>query len=150
MICAHTTSREGMDEKDVELVRLLSENARRTLTEMAKILGISDVAVKKRLSKLEREGVIKRYTVVADPKKLGYNGVALIGVDAESDHVLKVAEELSKKDYAAAVYVTTGDHMIMVEVWARHSMELKKIVDEIGSMSGVKRVCPAIVLERLK
>lgn len=139
-----------MDEKDVKIVRLLSENARRTFTEMAKALGISDVAVKKRLSKLEKEGVIKRYTVVVDPKKLGYNAVALIGVDSEPDHVLNVAEELSRKDYASAVYVTTGDHMIMVEVWARHSIELKKIVDEIGSMSGVKRVCPAIVLDRLK
>lgn len=139
-----------MDEKDIQIIRLLSENARRTLTEMSKVLGISDVAVKKRLNKLERDGIIKRYTVVIDPKKIGFNGVALVGVDAEPEQVLSVATELSKRDYASAVYVTTGDHMIMVEVWARDSMELKKIVDEIGSMGGVKRVCPAIILERLK
>ncbi|MCC6004359.1 MAG: AsnC family transcriptional regulator, partial [Thermofilum sp.] len=36
-----------VDEKDLEIVRLLSENARRTLTEIAERLGISDVAVKK-------------------------------------------------------------------------------------------------------
>ena len=139
-----------VDEKDLEILKLLSENARRTLTDIAKAIGVSDVAVKKRLTKLEREGVIKKYTVVVDPKKLGYTGVALVGVDVEPERVLSVAEELARRDYTSAVYVTTGDHMVMVEVWARDSMELKKFLDDIERVEGVKRVCPAIVLERLK
>ncbi len=139
-----------VDEKDLEIVRLLSENARRTLTEIAERLGISDVAVKKRIDKLEREGVIKKYTVVVEPKKLGFNGVALVGIDTEPDKVLSVASEVASKEYAAAVYVTTGDHMVMVEVWTRSSKELIAVLEEIGRIDGVKKVCPAIVLERIK
>ena len=139
-----------VDEKDLEIVRLLSENARRTLTEIAERLGISDVAVKKRIDKLGREGVIKKYTVVVEPKKLGFNGVALVGIDAEPDKVLSVASEVAGKEYAAAVYVTTGDHMVMVEVWTRSSKELMGVLEEIGRIEGVKKVCPAIVLERIK
>ncbi|QOJ78446.1 Lrp/AsnC family transcriptional regulator [Infirmifilum lucidum] len=139
-----------MDDKDVTILRVLMDNARTPLTEIAKIIGITDVAVKKRVQKLERDGVIKKYTIVVEPKKIGYNGVALVGVDTEPDKVLSVAHELSKRDFVVSVFVTTGDHMIMAEVWARTGSDLMRIIEEIGGMEGVKKVCPAIVLERIK
>ncbi len=139
-----------MDDRDVAILRILMDNARTPLTEIAKVVGVTDVAVKKRIQKLERDGVIKKYTIVVEPKKIGYNGVALVGVDTEPDKVLSVAHELSKRDYVASVFITTGDHMIMAEVWAKTGSELMRIIEEIGRMEGVKKVCPAIVLERIK
>ncbi len=139
-----------MDDRDVAILRILMDNARTPLTEIAKVVGVTDVAVKKRIQKLERDGVIKKYTIVVEPKKIGYNGVALVGVDTEPDKVLSVAHELSKRDYVVSVFITTGDHMIMAEVWAKTGSELMRIIEEIGRMEGVKKVCPAIVLERVK
>lgn len=143
-------SEARMDEKDLAILRMLIENARTPLTRIAEKVGITDVAVKKRVRKLEKEGVIKRYTVVVEPKKVGYNGVAIVGVDTEPDKVLKVANELAQRDYAVSVFVTTGDHMVMVEVWAKTPPELMSIIEDIGKMEGVKKVCPAIVLDRIK
>nr|WP_245534170.1 Lrp/AsnC family transcriptional regulator [Thermofilum pendens] len=139
-----------MDEKDLALIRELTENGRASLTELGRKLGITDVAVKKRLRKLERAGVIKKYTVEVDPSKLGYKSVALIGIDVEPEKILDVASKIASKDFAVKVYLTTGDHMIMVEAWARDNKHLTQIIGEIGSTEGVKRVCPAIVLEKLK
>ncbi|UNQ74138.1 Lrp/AsnC family transcriptional regulator [Infirmifilum sp. NZ] len=139
-----------MDDKDAVILRMLMDNARTPLTEIAKAVGVTDVAVKKRIQKLEREGVIKKYTIVVEPKKIGYNGVALVGVDTDPDKVLSVAHELSKREFTVSVFVTTGDHMIMTEVWAKTGQDLMKIIEEIGRMEGVKKVCPAIVLERIK
>jgi len=139
-----------MDDKDAVILRMLMDNARTPLTEIAKAVGVTDVAVKKRIQKLEREGVIKKYTIVVEPKKIGYNGVALVGVDTDPDKVLSVAHELSKREFTVSVFVTTGDHMIMTEVWAKTGQDLMRIIEEIGRMEGVKKVCPAIVLERIK
>jgi len=139
-----------MDDKDAVILRTLMDNARTPLTEIAKAVGVTDVAIKKRIQKLEREGVIKKYTIVVEPKKIGYNGVALVGVDTDPDKVLSVAHELSKREFTVSVFVTTGDHMIMTEVWAKTGQDLMKIIEEIGRMEGVKKVCPAIVLERIK
>ncbi|PLJ77345.1 Lrp/AsnC family transcriptional regulator [Infirmifilum sp. SLHALR2] len=139
-----------MDDKDAVILRMLMDNARTPLTEIAKAVGVTDVAVKKRIQKLEREGVIRKYTIVVEPKKIGYNGVALVGVDTDPDKVLSVAHELSKREFTVSVFVTTGDHMIMTEVWAKTGQDLMKIIEEIGRMEGVKKVCPAIVLERIK
>lgn len=139
-----------MDEKDVTILRLLIENARLPLTKIAEKVGITDVAVKKRIKKLEKEGIIKKYTIVVEPKKIGYSGVSIVGVDTEPDRVLSTANELSKKDYTTAVFVTTGDHMIIAEIWAKSGEELMMIIEDIGKMEGVKKVCPAIILDRIK
>jgi len=139
-----------VDERDVEILRFLMENSRTPLTEIAKRLGISDVAVKKRLRKLEEEGVIRRYTVIIDPSKLGFRNVSITGIDVEPDKIFEVAEELSSRDYVKYVAITTGDHTIMAEIWAKDHSELTKILNEIEKLPGVKRICPSIIVETLK
>lgn len=73
-----------LDEKDRRIIEVLKNNARTSYTEIAKILGLSDVAVLKRIRRLEQLGIIKRYTIVLDYKKLGYNIVSITGIDVNS------------------------------------------------------------------
>jgi len=49
---------------------MLLENGRISYSEIAKAIGLSDVAVIKRIRKLKQMGVIRKYTVVIDPKNL--------------------------------------------------------------------------------
>lgn len=102
---------------------------------------------------LEEEGVIKQYTVVVDSSKLGYNLVSLTGgVDTLPEKIFDVASKLKEFDFVRSVYLTSGDHMIMAEIWAKDGGEdLSDIIsNRIGKLEGVTRVCPAIILERLK
>jgi len=69
-----------LDEKDLKILRRMAENARITFTELAKEVGLSDVAVIKRVKRLEG-GIIKRYTISVDPRKLGYGIISLTGID---------------------------------------------------------------------
>ena len=140
-----------MDDKDLRILEMLEKNARVSNIEIARALGISEGTVRKRIEKLEREGVIRRYTIEIDPKKLGYNTIVLLGMDAEPKHFLSAAEELSKLDCVKWVYTSTGDHMIMVEVWARDAAELSRIIsDKISKIEGVMDLCPAILMEKIK
>jgi Lrp/AsnC family transcriptional regulator for asnA, asnC and gidA len=136
-----------IDEKDMEILKMLKKDARIPLTEISRIVGISDVAVKKRISKLEKRGVIRGYTALIDPSLLGYSSVSLTGIDTMPESIFKVIDILKKKDYINTIYVTTGDHMIIVEIWAKDNQEMSDILKDIESIEGVKRVCPAIVLD---
>jgi len=60
---------------------------------------------------LEEEGVIQQYTVVTDPAKLGYNSVALVGIDVEPEHLLDVAMRMSEFSEVKFVATSAGDHM---------------------------------------
>ena len=142
--------RVSLDDKDLMIVRMLVENGRAKFREMAEQLGMSDVAVKKRVSRLERSGVIIKYTAIIDPKALGYSVVSFTGVDVEPGELMTVARELASKEWAKGVWITAGDHAVMVEVWARDNAEMEGIIKEISSIPGVKRVCPAVVTETVK
>lgn len=139
-----------IDEKDEKILEILKSNARASYTEIARSLGISDVAVIKRIRKLEQAGIIKKYTIIVDPKKLGYNAVSITGVDVEPEHMFKVLSFLREKEYVKYLALTSGDHSIIAIIWAKDSNELARIHDEISSLPGVKRVCPAIILDVVK
>ncbi len=135
---------------DIKLIKLLMENSRRPYVELAKILGVTEAAVRKRIKRLEERGVIRRYTVEVDPKKLGYEAVGIIGFDTAPEHYLRIMEDLKKCEEVVKLYSTSGDHMLIAECWFKSSSELSDFVKKLEKTEGVKRVCPAIVLERLK
>ena len=139
-----------IDEKDQLILNMLKSNAKMTYSDIAKRLGISDVAVIKRIRRLEQSNVIRRYTVIVDPKKLGYNIVSITGIDVEPENMFKVISMLKEKDYIKYLALTSGDHSIVVVIWARDSSEADRIHNELASLPGVKRVCPAIILDVFK
>jgi len=139
-----------VDEKDLEIIRMLEENARTPLTKIAARLGVSDVAVRKRLRKLEEEGVIKGYKPKLDHAKLGYRARAIVGFDVEPEKLLEVAKAISGKPEVKFVAITSGDHMVMTEVWARDNEELRIFLEELASRYRAKNVRPAIVVEVVK
>ena len=139
-----------MDKKDVKILVELAKNSRIPATRIAKMLGISDVAVKKRLAKLEKGGYIKGYQIVVDPVKLGFRVVAYIGVNIDSDKIIEVAQKLASWDDVVYVAVTSGDHDVMAEVWAKSSNEMHEKLEKIRQLEGVRNVYPAIVLDVIK
>lgn len=78
---------DGMDHKIIEALR---KDSGAPIRKISKLVHISESGVRKRVRRLEHEGVIERYTVVVDPSKLGYNAVAVVGLDVapEKHHVV--------------------------------------------------------------
>jgi len=140
-----------MDSKDWEIVRALMEDARTPLTDIARKIGVSEAAIRKRLSRLEREDVIEGYSARVNPSKLGFAIIALVGVDVAPERYLEVASQLARLEEVKKLYLTSGDHMVMMEVWARDGKDLMKILSEkVGSLPGVLKVCPSIVIDRVR
>ena len=139
-----------MDEKDEIILNTLLSNSRTPMTHIAKELGMTEAGVRKRINKLERLGAIRSYTAIIDPYFIGYNSVALVGIDTTPETLLKVygqVKGMPKIRYAA---LTTGDHMIMFEIWCKNPDELNIFLEEISRMEGVSRICPAIFLKQVE
>lgn len=141
----------NLDEIDTRILELLEEDARRSFTEMAEKLKVSESSIRKRVSALQKEGVIKKFTIKVDHAKLGLNTVAIVGIDVDSDKMLEIAQELCDFKEVKCVATSSGDHMIMLEVWAKNGRELNNLISEkIGKIDGVRQICPALILEKLK
>ena len=139
-----------MDKTNLDIIELLSRNSRMPFVEIGKRLNVSESTIRKRVSALKNEGTIKKYSLVVDSGRIGFQNVALIGVDAAADKYLDVANKIKRMADVRYAASTAGDHMFMLEVWARDNDELRNISDRLKSIDGVTRICPAIIKDILK
>ncbi len=135
---------------NLELVKLLRENSRISYVDLAKHFGVSETAVRKRIRKLEEEGVIRRYTADIDPKKIGLNIDSLIGIDTKPERYIQTIETLKEMKEVITLCSSSGDHMILMECWFENSKELAKFVRSLERMEEITRICPAIIIEKIK
>ena len=135
---------------NIKLLRILRENSRISYLEIARILGVSETAVRKRVKRLLEEGVIRRFTVEIDPKKVGYQVVAMIGLDTKPEALISVLEMLKELENVQNLYSSSGDHMIMMECWFKDYSELSRFIKSLEGIEGITRICPAIILEKIK
>lgn len=140
-----------MDETDLAILKFLQDDSSMPFTEIARRLKLSESTVRKRVEKMRRDGVIKKFTVVIDPSKVGLNTIAIVGIDVDPSKLLEISQKVCEISETKYVATSTGDHMIMAEIWAKDVKDLAKVISEkIGVIDGVKRICPAIILEKLK
>jgi Lrp/AsnC family leucine-responsive transcriptional regulator len=67
-----------VDERDLEIIAALQEDARATYSDIGRRAGLSPSAVHERVRKLERTGAIRAYRAIVDPEALGLFVTALI------------------------------------------------------------------------
>ena len=140
-----------VDDLDREILHMLQADGSTSFTKIAKKLRRNESTIRKRVLSLKKDGVIKKFSVVLDPAKIGFGTVAVIGVDIDPEKLLDVAQNLIKIPETRYVATSTGDHMIMIEIWAKDGRELSQILSErIGAIEGVKKICPSIILEKMK
>lgn len=118
-----------LDEVDREILGLLRQDGRVSVSEMARELGLSRAAVGQRLQRLLRERIVT-VNAMAHPMTHGYGESALIGVKV--DHRLsEVSEALAEVPEIYYVVTTTGRYDITAELMAkdmRHLLELSMMI----------------------
>jgi len=135
-----------MDERDEIILNALIADSRTSFVELAKRLRITEAAVRKRVKNLEENGIIQHFTVKVDPSILGYNSVAIIGIDTDSGFLPEIYGALRRMRNVKYASLSSGDHMLMFEAWCRDQKELSSLISHIKKMRGVTKVCPAILL----
>ncbi|MEM0088151.1 MAG: Lrp/AsnC family transcriptional regulator [Archaeoglobaceae archaeon] len=138
-----------MDEKDIRLTLELMKNGRAKKIELAKIFGVTETAIRKRIEKLEQAGVILGYKAIVDFKKLGLFS-SLTGIDVEPEKLWNVVEKIKGLKNVVSLFLTSGDHVIMAEVVCESMQEMMSFHEQIAKIEGVKRVCPAVIVEVVK
>jgi Lrp/AsnC family transcriptional regulator for asnA, asnC and gidA len=139
-----------VDEIDLAIIKELSENARKAFSEIADKLELSDVAVIKRVKRLESDGVIRRYALIVDPAKIGYKKISFTGINVMPEKLFEIVATLKAKDYVKYLTITSGDHELIAVIWARDGEELLRIHQEILSIEGVLNIYPAILADIVK
>jgi len=137
-----------MDETDSFIIKRMTEDARVSFRKIAKELGVSPDTVISRYRRLQEKGVIRGSTVVLDPKKIGYKGMAafmidtsptnIIGKEATQPTVSSILEKVIKMPDIILATKTVGDHDMLAIAVIRDVEHLIATGGDIAKIPGVK------------
>lgn len=129
-----------MDEIDAKLLRILSENADATATEMMAQVNLSIPAINKRISKLRQSGVIRQYTILVDPDKVGKPIHAFILVVLQQPSGAdKLTEYIKSDPDILECYAVTGEYDYIIKVCARDVEQLEQKLILLKQQKGVAK-----------
>jgi len=143
------------DATDRAILELLQENCKQPLAAIGEKVGLSAPAVVERIHKLEEAGVVLRYTAILDPRKLGRDITAFIGVSTDRPGAIdRVEAQVGAMDEVLECHHVTGGYTLMLKVKTRNTESLERLIDSVRSLDGVSRTETMVVLsthtERLR
>lgn len=121
--------RQQFDTLDLNILRLLSGNARKPYLEIARECGVSGAAIHQRIQRMYANGVIRGAESLIDPESIGYETCAYVGIFLRDPaQVSSVIEKLQRIPEIVECHFTTGQYDIFIKLFARNNDHLLDIL----------------------
>ena len=140
----------NLDETDVKVLKVLTEDARLSSRQIAKQCGISIGTALSRIKKMEEEGVIKGYTALLDQEKLGYELTVVTEITVSKGRLLEMENEIARIPNVCCVYDLTGLSDAAIIAKFKNREELSKFTKRLLSLPSVERTNTHVVLTTIK
>jgi DNA-binding Lrp family transcriptional regulator len=139
-----------MDDIDQRIVALLRENARRSFQDIGSHVHLSAPAVKRRVDRLERDGVLLGYTAIVDPAAFGWHAEAFVDLFCEGNMPGSAIRDAVQEEMGVvSAHTVAGDASALLHVRARDTKALELALERIRATAGVTRTVTQVVLSTL-
>ncbi|HUG62686.1 MAG TPA: Lrp/AsnC family transcriptional regulator [Methylomirabilota bacterium] len=136
----------AVTDADRALIALLRDDARASVADLARKLGVSRTTAQSRLERLERNGVIAGYAVkLSDSYERGLVRAHVL-VTTEPKLAQMLVADLTAIREVRTVHSISGSFDMIVIVEAHSIEELDRLLDRIGALEGVTRTMSSIIL----
>lgn len=120
-----------LDETDIKILKLLAQNSRRQWQEIGEEVHLTGQAVRNRINRLEKLGVIEGYTIKVNSEKLGKEIVAFITVFMKTTDHAAFQKYINNNTLITEANRISGEGCYMLKVAAANQEELVALLDEI-------------------
>lgn len=142
-------SKEKLDNIDIDIIRQLQTDGRRSYAEIATSLNLSPSSIQQRAQRLIQSGMVKVRAVV-DPQLMGFPVSATIAIEVDGVVLREIAAELAKIEEVSYVVLCAGSYDIQIEVVCRDNAHMVDLITEISKIDGVRSTETFIYLEIVK
>src|SRR5437763_2505141 len=118
-----------LDQTNHRILAELQDDARLTIAELGRRIGLSPPAVAERLQRLEADGVIRSYQADIDPRALGLTLTAVIRVRPAPGQLANVAALAQGTDEVVECHRVTGDDCYFMKAHVRDVTHLEEVID---------------------
>lgn len=129
------------------LLALLRANARISIAELAKRLGVSRATVGNRIRRLEQSGVIVGYTVRLRPDAEPAQIRAWMSIAVEGDRTRDVVRVLLGEPAVVSLHDTNGRWDLLAELRAASIAELSEVLERVRAIKGIETTETSIHLQ---
>ena len=138
---------ERIDENDLKIIEMLTKNARISLREIAAVVNLSPSSIRNRMERLVDLGVIKRYTLELDHRKLGLEVQVVVLITSKPGESDTLHRTLSNYGEISKVLRTSGPANLFCIVQVQDIPQLAKfITGKLEKLSGVERIETMFIL----
>jgi DNA-binding Lrp family transcriptional regulator len=139
-----------MDDIDRQIVALLRQDARRSFQSIGMRVALSAPAVKRRVDRLEADGVIRGYAAQVDPGRFGWGTHAFVELYCEGRMAAaEVRDAVEHHPEVEAAYTVAGEASAMLHVMAQDTKDLELALERIRNTQGISRTVTEVVLSTL-
>lgn len=139
-----------MDDIDRKIVALLQANARRSFQDIGGKVSLSAPAVKRRVDRLEEDGVVTGYSAAIDPEKFGWHTHAFVGLYCEGRMAAgEIYDAVRGHPEVVGAYTVAGETSAILHVRAQDTKHLEGALERIRDVKGVLRTQTQVVLSTL-
>ena len=129
-----------MDITDKKILGILAKDANTTSTEIGTLVNLSVPAVNKRIHRMQKEGIIKHFSIVTDPKKLDKTITAFVFIVMQHGNNIKsLIEYAEKENDVLECYSITGEYDYMLKICAKDIESLEDKILHIKNNKGVMK-----------
>lgn len=145
---------DDLDKFDLSIIQELQQDARITVTELAKRVGLSKTPCQIRMKRLEEKGYILGYVAVVDRTKLGLSHIAFVQVTLNNTS-LKALEAFNKAVYSISeieeCHMTAAGFDYLLKVRTTDIQSYRRVLGEhISALPHVRQTSTFAVMENVK
>lgn len=136
-----------LDDLDLEIVRILSEDGRTSYSAMSKALGVSVGTVRNRVNLMRDTGTLY-FNVWLDPQRSGIGVHATLLLKVQAGRIPEVTQAMIDLDETGYVATMAGEYDLLVDTFCRNVAHLGRLIhDEIQTLEGVIEVRSLVVTD---
>lgn len=139
-----------IDELDIDILRLLQNDARRSYKEIGKELGVSIGTVHNRITKLRESGILNGFSININNEKLGYKLCFIILIHIDGKHTPEVLEKVRKREEVLSCFHITGEQSAALICRFKELEDVQKFIRDLNQEEYIIRTVSNMVLKEYK
>ncbi|MBI2529913.1 MAG: Lrp/AsnC family transcriptional regulator [Candidatus Diapherotrites archaeon] len=139
-----------LDKIDHKIIQKLLEDGRASFSAIAKEIALTDVAIKKRVERLKKRGIISNISAELNLKVLGYENPIFVQIRTEMSKNKDVIKRLKELDYIVELYQILGEYNLLAKLIVPNIESAETFINKLGTFDGILDVKTQVILTELK
>ncbi|MFH0970923.1 MAG: Lrp/AsnC family transcriptional regulator [Candidatus Diapherotrites archaeon] len=140
----------ALDKVDLLVLRRLLEDGRASFSQLARETMLTDVAIKKRFDRLKRQGIIQSISAELNLDVLGYSKPVFVLLKTEPGKNKQIVKRLHDLENVVEYHEIMGEYAFMLKMIAPDSMHVKRFLEELGHIDGIRAIHSLPVLSEVR